>query len=387
MTRPATTPLAPWPIGDPATMAPNAERDELRSVVRKLLSQLASHEDVRRATETERGWSPELWATMHDEMSFGAMAVPEARDGAGFGLRELAAVLEETGRALVSEPFLTAAVAVQAVTLADADEVGAEWLPALMSGETVAGADLRSPAPVTVTADTATGSLTNVAHGGSLDVLVIAATEAGAAGLYLVDLRAPEVKRQRLQCLDTTRPCATVTFEAAPARRLVGPDRFGPVLSRLRDFQAAALAAEHVGIIDRLLSTTREYLMTRRQFDRPLASFQAIKHRLADLLVDSERNRFAAEYAAEAWDQSTDDAPLAAAVASAVCTDAVIRTAHEAIQLHGGIAFTWEHEAHYYLRRALGDEALLGSARQARARIAELVGLRADQPTEEKELT
>ncbi|MGV0835109.1 acyl-CoA dehydrogenase family protein [Mycolicibacterium thermoresistibile] len=389
MTPPAPAALAPWPIGDPATMAPNAERDDLRGVVRKLLAQSASHEDVRRATETERGWSAELWSTMHDEMSIGAMAVPEAMDGAGFGLRELAAVLEETGRALLSEPFLTAAVAVQAVVHADPGTASAELLGALMSGETVAGAQLSSAGGLTISGDTATGTLTNVIHGTSLDALVVTGTEDGAPGLYLVDLRKSGVERVALQTLDPTRPCATVRLDGAPVQRLVGADRLDQTLSRLRDFQSAALAAEHVGIIDRLLSTTREYLMTRQQFDRPLASFQAIKHRLADLLVDLERSRSAAEYAAEAWDRGTEDSPLATAVATAVCTDTVVRAAHEAIQLHGGIAFTWEHEAHYYLRRALGDEALLGSARDARARIADLVGIGSDVrdsgPTEDKE--
>ena len=147
------------------------------------------------------------------------------------------------------------------------------------------------------------------------------------------------------------------------------------MVSDLTTLSAVALAAEQVGMIDAMLEMTRTYVEQRHQFGRPLASFQVIKHRLADLLVDLERSRSAARYAAAAWDQDPASAALAAAVAGATCTDAVIRAAHETVQLHGGVGFTWEHAAHFFVRRALGDEAVFGSARVHRARIADLLGI------------
>jgi len=136
-----------------------------------------------------------------------------------------------------------------------------------------------------------------------------------------------------------------------------------------------ALAAEHVGMVDAMLELTRTYAGQRHQFGRPLASFQVIKHRLADMLVDLERARSAARYAAAVFDQDPAAATLPAAVAGAICTDAAIRVAHETVQLHGGVGFTWEHPAHFYVRRALGNEAVFGSSRTHRARIAELLAL------------
>ena len=177
---------------------------------------------------------------------------------------------------------------------------------------------------------------------------------------------------ERQESLDLTRRLYRLTVTGAAAVRLDGTG--GPAAEELRQLRALALAAEHTGMIERLLTTTREYLMQREQFGRTLASFQALKHRMADLLVDLERARSASRYAAAVFDSAErGERAMAVAVAGAVCMEAVLRAAYEAVQLNGGTGFTWEHHAHYYLRRALGDEALYGSAADFRRDIAKLV--------------
>jgi len=181
--------------------------------------------------------------------------------------------------------------------------------------------------------------------------------------------------RTPLEVLDHTRQQARLDLDAAPAYLVAGPEDLPVVLADLTTLSAIALAAEHVGMIDAMLEMIRTYAGQRHQFGRPLASFQIIKHRLADLLVDLERSRSSARYAAAAFDHDPASAALPAAVAGATCTEAVIRAALENVQLHGGVGFTWEHPAHFFVRRALGDEAGFGSARMHRARIGELLGI------------
>jgi alkylation response protein AidB-like acyl-CoA dehydrogenase len=204
----------------------------------------------------------------------------------------------------------------------------------------------------------------------------VSAETAGEESLFLVDLRGDGVVgRTGLEVLDLTRPQARIELDAAPAHLLAGRSDAAPVLAELATLGTVALAAEHVGMIEAMLEMTRTYVGQRHQFGRPLGSFQAIKHRLADMLVDLERARSAARYAAAVFDEDPVSVDLPAAVAGAICTDAVIRVAHETVQLHGGIGFTWEHPAHYYVRRALSDEAMFGAARAHRALIAELLGV------------
>jgi acyl-CoA dehydrogenase len=222
-----------------------------------------------------------------------------------------------------------------------------------------------------------TGVVGPVLIGAAADLLVVAADGPAGESVILVDLRdEASVTRRPRETLDLTRRQATLELAGAPAYLLAGPDRAAALLAELAVFTRVALAAEHVGMIDAMLELTSTYLRQREQFDRPLASFQAIKHRLADVLVDLERARSAARYAAAVLDDDVSAAELPSTVAAAVATDVVIRVAHETVQLHGGIGFTWEHPAHYYLRRALADEAVFGSARAHRADLAALLGIR-----------
>jgi alkylation response protein AidB-like acyl-CoA dehydrogenase len=374
----------PWPEADASVLAPVAEHEDLRKVLRDLLQSHASHEQVRRSTEAPEGYSTELWSLLNDEMNVSSLAVPEDRGGLGFGLGVLAVVLEEAGRALLPEPLLASAVlGARAVSAAPAGSVPDELLSGVLEGRLVATVALEANADSALTASsdgsshTVTGRIDRVLHGEAADLVVVPATTgAGEESLHLVDLRGPGVAgRTALETLDRTRLLARIELDGAPAHLVAGPEGLPSVRSELTTLAAVALAAEHVGMIDAMLEMIRTYAGQRHQFGRPLASFQVIKHRLADLLVDLERSRSAARYAAAAFDQDPFSAALPAAVAGAICTDAVIRTALETVQLHGGVGFTWEHPAHYFVRRALGDEAVFGSARAHRARIADLLGI------------
>lgn len=373
----------PWPEADASVLAPVAEHEDLRKVMRDLLQSYASHEQVRRAAETTLGYSAELWSLLNDEMNVSSLAVPEDRGGLGFGLGVLAVVLEEAGRALLPEPLLASAVlGARAVSAAPADSVPDEIVSSVLAGRLVATVALEANAGGALTASgdgathTVTGTVDRVLHGATADVLVVPATTRAAESLYVVDLRnADTVGRTALETLDLTRQLARIDLDETPAHLVAGPEQLPALLSELGTLAAVAMAAEHVGMIDAMLEMTCTYAGQRHQFGRPLASFQVIKHRLADLLVDLERSRSAARYAAAAFDQDPVSAALPAAVAGAICTDAVIETALETVQLHGGVGFTWEHAAHYFVRRALGDEAVFGSSRAHRARIADLLGI------------
>jgi alkylation response protein AidB-like acyl-CoA dehydrogenase len=373
----------PWPVADASVLAPVPEHEDLRKVMRDILESHASHEQVRRAAEGAHGYSTELWSLLNDEMNVGSLAVPEDRGGLGFGIGVLAVVLEEAGRALLPEPLLTSAVlGVRAVLAAPIGSLPDDLMSDVLEGRLVvtvaarpqpAGALTLSHATV---APTVSGRIGGVLLGEAADLVVVSAGRAGEESLHLVDLRGDDVaRRTRLEVLDLTRRQARIDLDAAPAHLLAGPHDAAPVQSELAALGTVALAAEHVGMIEAMLQMTRTHLGQRHQFGRPLGSFQVIKHRLADMLVDLERARSAARYAAAVFDQDPVSVDLPAAVAGAICTDAVIRVAHETVQLHGGIGFTWEHPAHFYVRRALGDEAVFGSAHAHRALVAQLLGI------------
>lgn len=374
----------PWPVADASALEPVPEHEDLRKVMRDLLDSHASHDQVRAAVESPRGWSVELWSLLNDEMDVGALAVPEQRGGLGFGLRVLSVVLEEAGRALLPEPLVSSAVlGVRALLAAPAGSVPDDLIGDVVAGRLVTAVALEPHADadlVVVGADSgkasASGRVGRVALGESADLLVVPVGPAGGESLHLVDLREAGVRaRTALEVLDLTRRQARLDLDGAPAYLLAGRERTAGVLAELATLRRVALAAEHVGMIEAMLEMTRVHAGQRHQFGRPLASFQVIKHRLADVLVDLERARSAARYAAVAFDDDPASAHLPAAVAASVCTDAVIRVAHDVVQLHGGIGFTWEHPAHFYLRRALGDEAAFGSPAAHRALVAELLGL------------
>ncbi|MET0821867.1 MAG: acyl-CoA dehydrogenase family protein [Aeromicrobium sp.] len=360
--------VAPWPEADPSVMTPLAEHADLRDVARSLLARAADHEQVRDAASSDRGWSETLWSRLNDELGVGAMLVPEALGGAGFGLRDVAVLLEEAGAVLLPEPILFSAVlAASALAAADDPATVSDLLAGVMDGSVI-GTVCLAAVDVTVDQGRLTGTAPRVVAASESDVVVVRST----TGVHAVSLRDPGVVVRPLEVMDSTRRQGEVVLDGAEGILLSDGDAAERQWARLERIGTIASAAEHVGIIGRQLAATVEYVGQRQQFGRAIGSFQAVKHRLADLAVDLERARSAVVYAAALHDEDPD-AELPAAIAGAVATDAVIRAVHEAVQLHGGIGFTWEHPAHFYVRRALGDEGLFGSARRRREDVAALV--------------
>jgi alkylation response protein AidB-like acyl-CoA dehydrogenase len=288
------------------------------------------------------------------------IAVSEAGGGTGGSFVEAGVVLEEAGASLIAVPLLTGIVA--AAALDRADEI--ETLPAIAAGE-------RTAALVVIDEGTAaehglTGVARHVIDGHRADILVVATSD----GLYVVDATASGVEVVAAPSLDLTRWQATITFASAPAAKVGDAAAAATAVDLLR----VGLAAESVGAARRCLASTADYLKTRVQFGKPIGSFQALQHRMADLVVDLEAATSTAYYAAWAAADSPDELPVVAPLAKAVCTDAAYRIAAETIQLHGGIGFTWEHDAHLYFKRATANRLLLGDSHQQRR----LVAARAD---------
>lgn len=369
----------PWPRSEPPGLSPDPERVQLRESLRGLLGKYSDIEQVRAAADTGPGYSPQLWRTLVDEMSVTGLAVPERHGGLGYGTAELAVVLEECGRALVCEPVYSSAVLGTHALLA-APEAEGNPLPEVLAGNLVATMSSLDPATDNLRGTSnpdgwrIDGTVTHLIGGRSADIVIASAETADGPRLFA--LRPPDdAVRTELRVLDPTRRQADLTVRDCPAVALTAPDTTPAVRARLHDLATLALACENTGIVERLLDMTVEYAVTRHQFGRAIGSFQAVKHRLADLLVSLERARSASRYAAALYAEDPDSARLAVAVAGAVCTDAAVHAAAEAVQLHGGVGFTWEHPAHSYFRRVLGNEAAQGDARTHRARVAALIGV------------
>ncbi|MCU1665221.1 MAG: acyl-CoA dehydrogenase [Pseudonocardia sp.] len=349
------------------------EQQDLRRAVRQFCDERVDEPTVRRLMESDAGYDPALWARLGGELGVLGLAVPEELGGAGGGLVDQAVVAEEFGAALVPGPVLgTVALAVPALVALGGDEV----LPSLVEGTRTGALAVPDhggrfdPALVSVTESggALTGEATQVVDGAA-DVLLVAARAGRDLGFYVVQ----GGERRSLSTLDRTRRQATVRFSATPARLVAsGADAERAITAALR-VGGALLAAEQVGGAKRLLDLTVAYAGTRLQFGRPIGSFQAVKHRCADMLVLVEHARSTAYHAAWALQDGTDDPDLAVSIAQATCSEAYQRVAADTVQLHGGIGFTWEHSAHLYLKRAVTDAALLGSAAAHRERIAELV--------------
>jgi hypothetical protein len=282
----------------------------------------------------------------------------------GAGLAETHVVLEELGRTLTPSPLLGSGVlAAQALLAAEDDEACARLLPAIAQGRSVAalcwaGSDGSwdpARAAVRTDGDTLDGTAHYVLDGDHADVLLVVANDGAELAVFEVDPTQPAVTREHTPAMDATRRLATVTLTGATGRRL-GAGNAREALSRVRDLSCTVLSAEQVGGAARMLELTVEYSKLRVQFGRPIGSFQALKHRMADLHVLVEAAR-AASYAAVT---GTVDA----AVAKAYCSEAFFTVAAEAIQLHGGIAITWEHDIQLYFKRAHGSAQLLGSPRE-----------------------
>jgi alkylation response protein AidB-like acyl-CoA dehydrogenase len=284
-------------------------------------------------------------------------------------------------------PFLASAVLATAALLAtDDEEARRELLPGIAAGTTIGTLAVAEdgggwdPGSVRTRATLADGrwvlegTKTLVPDGGLADLVLVAARAGDELGVFAIEGGASGLRRTDLAGLDPTRRLARLDLSGVPARRLVSEDAAG-ALGHTLDLAAVALAAEQLGGLERCLDMSVDYAKARYQFGRPIGSFQAIKHLCADMHVAMELCRSAVRYSAWAADEAPDELPVAAAVARAACSDAYFRVAADTIQLHGGIGFTWEHDAHLYYRRAKSTELLLGGQRQQRAVLADRLGI------------
>jgi len=373
----------------------NDEQELLRSTARKFFENECGSDTVRRLMETPEGISPDLWTKLAEQGWLG-LVYPEAYDGMGLGLVDLVVLMEEMGRAVVPGPYFSA-VLLGGLAIAEAGREAQkkEWLPRIAAGDRrVALAWMEpsaqlGPAGVTLTAVekggtyTLSGTKLFVHDAHTADALVVAARTrpgAGADGvsLFLLPKGGKGLEVTLLPTMDQTRKLCEVALSDVT----VGPDAllgaagagWAP-LARVLDRATVALCAEMCGGAQKVLDMTVEYAKIRQAFGRPIGSYQGVKHRAADMLVDVENSKSITYYAAWALDEGAAEAPLAVSMAKAYVSDAYRRVAAAGIQLHGGIGFTWEHDLHLYFKRAKGSEFTFGDATHHRERVAQLVNL------------
>ena len=358
------------------------EQQQLRTAVRKFCADNFDEQTVRRLMESEVPFDPKVWHRLGSELGVLGLSVPEADGGVGGSLVDQAVAVEVFGAVLACGPlFGTVFLAVPALVACPAGPARDELLAELVEGTKTAAfavadrAGVFDQSAVTVTAkdDALTGTVQRVVDASAADELLVAAKGSAGISLYAADAAASGVTRTPLVTMDLTRPQAVVEFANAPARLLAGPQEAERVITHALQVGSALLAVEQVGAAQHLLDLSVEYAKSRLQFGRQIGSFQAIKHKLADMLVDLEHARSTAYHAAWAISEASDDPALAASIAQATASAAFSRIAADTIQVHGGIGFTWEHQAHLYFKRAATDAALLGTAEEHRSRVADMV--------------
>ncbi len=364
------------------------EQEELRKMVKRFLEEKSPESEVRRLMATSEGYDSAVWDQMAKELALQGLGIPEEFGGQGYGPVELYVVFEEMGAALFCSPyFSTVALAANAVLFVGTDEDKATYLPGIASGETIATLAITDDAGLwdltktsTVATKSGDGFVVNgvrsyVTDGSTSTVLFVPAMTEKGLSLFAVQGDAAGVERETLATMDQTRKQSRVVLTNAPAQ-LVGVE--GEALAGLEttlQVAEAALAAEQVGGAQRVLNNSVEYAKHRVQFGRPIGSFQAIKHKCADMLLDVESAKSAAYYAAWASQERNDELPIAASLAKSFCSEAYFHCAAENIQIHGGIGFTWEHHAHLYFKRAKSSELFLGDPAYHRELLAQRLGI------------
>jgi alkylation response protein AidB-like acyl-CoA dehydrogenase len=364
------------------------EQEELRRITRQFLESKSPETEVRRLMETTDGYDAAVWSQMANELGLQSLTIPEEYGGQGFTYVELTVVLEEMGRALLAAPFYSTVVLATNAILHSGDEAAKkELLPGIASGETIATLAFTEPngkwdtsgIEATATKDgdawKIDGTKMFVLDGHVANLIVVAAKTGDSVSLFKVDGDAAGLTRTALATMDQTRKQAKLEFASVPAT-LIGDEGAGSeVLGRVLDLAVVALAAEQVGGAQRVLDMSVEYAKERVQFGRPIGSFQAIKHKCADMLLEVESAKSAAYYAAWCAAELNDELPEVACLAKAYCSEAYFHSAAENIQIHGGIGFTWEHPAHLYFKRAKSSELLFGDPTYHRELLAQRLGI------------
>ena len=369
------------------------EQDMLRQTARAFLEENCPTSFVRRMMEDEQGYDPRLWKQMAD-LGWSGLAFPEAYGGQGLGFVDLTVILEEMGAALLPSPFLsTVLLAGQTILIGGSEEQKHTYLPQIADGSLIATLALTEPsgrfnaegvADVRATRDDdgfhIAGTKLFVPDAHVADLMVVAARtkDAGEKSfgvtLFLVDSNSPGISTTLLHTMDQTRKQCEVVFENVHVGRdrVIGMVDMGwPIVQKVLNIATVALCAEMVGGAQRVLDMSVSYAKERVQFGRPIGSFQAIKHKCAEMMLQVESAKSAAYYAAWAVDEDAPEAPLAVSMAKAYCSDAYRHTSGEGIQVHGGIGFTWEHDMHLYFKRAKYAEFTFGDATYHRELVAQ----------------
>jgi alkylation response protein AidB-like acyl-CoA dehydrogenase len=342
----------------------SAEQQDLRAAMRDVAADRCAPSRLREVIDSADGYDAELWRLVAGELGLVGIAVSEPNGGTGGSFVDAAVVLEESARVLMPVPMLAGIVAAAAIDRGAADAAAGQ-LPTVAAGDRSAALAV---APDVVVSDVAlSGMASHVIDGHRADLLVVATPD----GLWAIDRDATGVSAVGAPSLDSTRWLAAVTFDSAPAQRIGDASASAAAVDLLR----VGLAIESVGIARQCLASTVDYLKTRVQFGKPIGSFQALQHRVADLAVDLEAAASTAYYAAWAAADAPEELPVVAPLAKAVCAEAAYRIAAETIQLHGGIGFTWEHDAHLYFKRATANRMMLGDAHEQRHLVAARAGL------------
>jgi alkylation response protein AidB-like acyl-CoA dehydrogenase len=355
------------------------EQRELAATVRRFLQDKSSSSEVRRLMRTEDGYDRQTWSQLAGQLGLPGLAIPEKYGGSGAGPVELAIACEEMGRALLCAPYFATAVLAVAALQASGDQAAQEeFLPGIADGATIATLAVCEDDGAWTTERVATrarrsgdgyvldGRKSFVLDGHTAGLLLVVARAEGGPSLFAVPGGAGGLARRPLEVLDMTRKQAVLSLDAVPARLIGAEGSAAEVVARTLRLAAVALAAEQVGGAQRCLDMSVDYAKIRMQFGRPIGSFQAIKHMCADMLLEVESARSAAYYAAWAAQEGSDELPLVASLAQACCSEAYFRAAADNIQIHGGIGFTWEHDAHLYYRRAKSTELMLGTPAEHR---------------------
>ncbi|HEX9682987.1 MAG TPA: acyl-CoA dehydrogenase family protein [Acidimicrobiales bacterium] len=364
------------------------EQEALRDAVRSFLEDKSPESEVRRLMETTEGYDPAVWQQMGKEMMLQGLHIPEGYGGQGYSYIELVVVLEEMGKALLCAPYFSTVVLAANTLLHSGDEDAKKaHLPGIASGETIATVAFTEDngrwdeEGVTLEAAASDGGHTLSGHkmfvldGHTADLIIVAARTAAGVSLFTVAGDAAGLTRTPLSTMDQTRKQARLEFENTPAT-LVGTDGGGwAVLESVLDLVAVGLAAEQVGGAQVCLDTSVQYAKDRVQFGRPIGSFQAIKHKCADMLLEVESSKSAAYYAGWCAAEMNDELPTVACLAKSYCSEAYFHCAAENIQIHGGIGFTWEHPAHLYFKRAKSSELLFGDPSYHRELLAQRLGI------------
>jgi alkylation response protein AidB-like acyl-CoA dehydrogenase len=372
------------------------EQEALRRTAGSFLADHSSSAQVRAAMQSDTGYDPAVWRRVGAELGWTAILIPEAYGGLGLGYVELVALIEEMGAALLCAPFFsTVCLATNALLIGASEEQRQQYLPGIAAGDTTATVACIEPngrwdaSGIEMVAHQQgdgfilNGIKTFVIDGHTADLLIVAARRGGSQGvegvhLFVLPANTPGIEPRLLPTMDQTRKQAQIILRdvRVPAAALIGNQGDGwPILSQTLDLAAVALSAEQLGGAQRCLDMAVDYAKQRVQFGRPIGSFQAIKHKCADMLLRVESARSASYYAGWAASVHEPELPALASLAKAYCSDAYFHCAAESLQIHGGVGFSWEYDVHLYFKRAKSSETLLGDATYHRELVAQRIGL------------